>query len=173
MILPDHLIEKLCMEHDLIVPYDNSLLNPASIDIRLGNTLLMEEPKRREWHEILLDDFSKEKPFVIEPGEFVLGQSLETFNVPEMVAGQFALKSSNARDGFQHLMAGYIDPGFHGSVLTLEIKNARQHHGLEIWPGMRIGQVVWHSLIDAPDKSYTETGRYNGDTIVTPCKGLA
>ena len=89
-----------------------------------------------------------------------------------MYAANFALKSSLARAGFEHLLAGFIDPGFSNSVLTLELKNARKMHPVPLWPGMRIGQVVWHRMTSSPNVSYRYSGRYNGDSKVTGCKGL-
>lgn len=172
MILPDHEIIEWCETGNLVTPFDPALVNPASLDIRLGNSVLLEEGNRREWHEITIDNYTKDNPFWLDPGEFILAQSHEIFNVPDCLAGQFALKSSLARDGFEHLMAGYIDPGFTGSVLTLELKNARHIHHVPIWPGMRIGQIVWHQLSSEPMVSYKDSGRYNFDSRVTQCKGL-
>ena len=95
-----------------------------------------------------------------------------SLTLPDDVAGQFALKSSVARSGIEHLMAGYIDPGFNNSVLTLELKNARRSHPVFLWPGMRIGQIIWQRMAATPTTSYRESGRYNGDKSVTASKGL-
>jgi dCTP deaminase len=92
--------------------------------------------------------------------------------MPDDVCGQFALKSSLARAGFEHLMAGWIDPGFNSSVLTLEIKNARQYHAIPMWPGMRIGQIIFMRMASKPDVSYRDCGRYNSDKTVQESKGL-
>lgn len=172
VILPDFEIARLCKEENLLTPFDPDLINPASIDIRLGDLVMMEEPRGNDFRPKTIAEFSRKRPFRLWPGEFVLAQSLEIFNVPNTIAGQFALKSSVARMGFEHLLAGWIDPGFHGSVLTLELKNARTQFPVPLWPGMRIGQIVWHRMMAEPNVSYKESGRYNNDSVVTRCKGL-
>jgi dCTP deaminase len=173
VILSDHDIAKLCRE-GLITPFDDYLLNPASLDVRLGTQLMIETEDSDELQVAELDPASitKNNPFLLRPNEFVLGQTLETFNVPDDICGQFALKSSLARAGFEHLLAGWIDPGFNSSVLTLELKNARQHKAIPLWPGMRIGQIIFMRMSSRPDVSYRDCGRYNGDKQVTGSKGL-
>ena len=173
MILSDHDIAKLCRE-GLITPFDDYLLNPASLDVRLGTQLMIETEDSDELQVAELDPASitKNNPFLLLPNEFVLGQTLEIFNVPDDICGQFALKSSLARAGFEHLLAGWIDPGFNSSVLTLELKNARQHKAIPLWPGMRIGQIIFMRMSSRPDVSYRDCGRYNGDKQVTGSKGL-
>ena len=172
MILPDHAIEKLCRESEMVPPFDKELLNPASLDVRLGDNVLIELEEQNELHPLSLDRYSRDKPFLLSPNEFILAQTVEMFNMPSNVCGQFALKSSLARAGFEHLLAGWIDPGFHGSVLTLELKNARRLHEVPIWPGMRIGQIIFSQTTSMPLKTYMETGRYNNDKTVKGCKGL-
>ena len=81
------------------------------------------------------------------------------------------LKSSRAREGLEHLMAGYCDPGWHGSVLTLELHNSRQLWPVGLWPGMKIGQIVFHLMAERPVASYAQTGRYNGDSAVQASRG--
>lgn len=171
MILPDYEIARLCVE-GMITPYDADLVNPASLDVRLGSDLLIEQEKGTALRAYSIESHTKDKPFLLMPGEFVLAHTLEKFNVPDDVAANFALKSSLARAGFEHLLAGFIDPGFSNSVLTLELKNARKMHPVPLWPGMRIGQVVWHRMTSSPKVSYRYSGRYNGDSKVTGCKGL-
>ena len=173
MILSDHDIAKLCRE-GLITPFDDYLLNPASLDVRLGTQLMVETEDSDELQVTELDPavITKYNPFLLRPNEFVLGQTLEVFNVPDDICGQFALKSSLARAGFEHLLAGWIDPGFNSSVLTLELKNARQHKAIPLWPGMRIGQIIFMRMSSRPDVSYRDCGRYNGDKQVTGSKGL-
>jgi len=83
------------------------------------------------------------------------------------------LKSSLARSGLQHLMAGWCDPGWNNSKLTLELTNVTQHHTLLIKPGMKIGQMVFWSCTPVPlDKSYSVTGQYNNQETVTGNKGV-
>jgi dCTP deaminase len=171
MILCDQEIRQLCLAADLVTPFNPDLINPASIDVRLGDTLLIESAQSRELVVYPLDRHSEEIPYELRPGQFCLAQTVETFNMPDNVAAQFMLKSSRAREGLEHLMAGYCDPGWHGSVLTLELHNSRQLWPQLLWPGMKIGQMVFHRMSDLPLRSYAQTGRYNGHATVHASKG--
>jgi len=97
-----------------------------------------------------------------------LAETLELFNLPDDISCQFVLKSSRARSGLNHLLAGWCDPGWHGSKLTLELKNERLHHALPLWPGLKIGQMVFHQMSSVPLKSYAVTGNYNNHLTVMP-----
>lgn len=171
MPLPDFEIHDLCKRHALVVPFDPDLVNPASIDVLLGDRLMIEVPERPELQILGINDHTAENPYLLQPGEFVLAQTREILNIPDSLAAQFVLKSSRAREGLEHLLAGYIDPGFYGSVLTLELQNARRLHPVALWPGMRIGQLVFHKMEGIPARSYKITGRYNADLAVTASKG--
>jgi dCTP deaminase len=170
MILVDYQIKALC-ESGMIQPFDPSLVNPASLDVRLGDWLLIESVEDQQWVPLSIANSSSEDPYLLKPGQFVLAETFELFNIPNNLAAQFVLKSSRAREGLQHLLAGYIDPGWHGSRLTLELKNIRQLHSVGVWPGMKIGQIVFKQLSSRPLQSYAVTGRYNGDQTVTASKG--
>lgn len=168
--LADWQIKSYC-RGGMVVPFDDpTLLNPASLDVRLGNLIYVEEGG--EFELLDLSSATKDDPWFLRPNEFVLGQTLEEFNIPDNLCATFALKSSLARAGFEHLLAGFIDPGFNNSVLTLELKNARTTKSLPLWPGMRIGQIIFHEMSATPLKSYRESGRYNNDKQVTKCKGI-
>lgn len=171
MIVPDHEIAKLCRD-GMITPFESYLLNPASLDVRLGNQIKVEAVETGDLIPVDISDRTKEKPYRLHPGEFILAHTLEVFNVPDDICGQFALKSSLARTGFEHLLAGWIDPGFNNSVLTLELTNARTFKSVPLWPGMRVGQIIWMKMTSRPDVSYRDCGRYNNDLTVTSCKGL-
>jgi dCTP deaminase len=168
-ILCDHEIHNLA-RRGLISPFLQELVNPASLDVRLGENLLVEEPKVPALLPFSIAGHTKEDPFMLQPHEFVLAETLEEFDLPDCVAGQLALKSSRAREGIEHLLAGYIDPGYKGR-LTLELQNARSLHAVPLWPGMRIAQIVFHKMSMLPGKSYSVTGRYQGDTAVQASKG--
>ncbi len=90
--------------------------------------------------------------------------------MPEDVAGLFFLKSSRAREGYENLHAGYADPGWHGSALTLELKNARQLQPLPVYPGLKIGQMVFFRMSSKPALSYAAVGHYNNDKLVAASK---
>lgn len=170
MILADHEIHARC-EAGMVAPFDPALVNPASLDVRLGNRILIESAVSPELVPLSLADHSEAEPFLLLPGQFVLAQTLETFSLPEDIAAQFVLKSSRAREGLEHLLAGYCDPGWHGSVLTLELHNSRQLHSIPLWPGKRIGQMVFHRMSQPPERSYAAVGRYNRDAAVTGSRG--
>ena len=171
--LADYQITSLCLAPTpLVSPFDPALLNPASIDVRLGGTILIESCEYSfvpyDMAELGNDEGN---PYYLRPGQFILAQTLETFYFPDNIAGQFVLKSSRAREGLNNLLAGYCDPGWHGSVLTLELQNVRQLRSVPIWPGMKIGQIVFDFMDDRPQRSYAITGRYNNDTQVQESRG--
>lgn len=156
-------------------------VNGSSIDVRLGDQILIERPTEYEMRR-LVDLAAKELPamdelrlselpnnrLVLQPGQFCLAHTLETFNLPEDVSAEFKLRSSVARAGLNHALAGWCDPGWHGSQLTLELKNWLKHHALLLSAGMRVGQVIFyrHVRVD-PRDSYRAKGRYNGTVGVS------
>ena len=125
-ILCDHEIFNLA-KRGLVTPFHQELVNPASLDVRLGENLLVEMPQSPALLPYSIAGHSQENPFMLQPHEFVLAETMEEFKLPDCVAGQLALKSSRAREGIEHLLAGYIDPGYEGR-LTLELQNARAMH---------------------------------------------
>ncbi len=160
----------------VITPVDPKDINAASIDIRLGDTILWEdevlgvkpivdyrrrEPVRYNTHTMDADGW------VLEPGDFILAQSAETFYLPDNISAEYKLKSSMARIGLEHMNAGWCDAGWHGSVLTLELKNMCQHHAIRIRPGDPIGQIVFFRHAPVPvEASYSTKGRYNKHSTV-------
>jgi len=171
VILADHQIRDLCQEEGMVTPYDESLLNPASLDVRLGRLILVEVEHAEKLQPIDISHHTETDPYWLAPGEFVLAETQETFNLPENVAAQFILKSSRGREGYSHALCGYCDPGWHGSKLTLELHSLRRFHSLPLYPGMKIGQIVFSLMSDQPERSYAVTGRYNEDRCVTASKG--
>jgi dCTP deaminase len=171
-------IERHCCnpEIKLIEPYKAEMLNPNSVDLIIGKFLLKENsPKaildgEEEWIKVDLLQYSKEVPFMVFPGQFILTETEETFNVPNFLCGEFRLKSSRAREGWDHATSIWIDSVYHGSKLTLELRNNRQSVSLPIYSGLRIGQAIFHSCA-VPRKSYRETGRYNNNKTVMSSKG--
>ena len=167
-VLCDWQIRAQC-EGGMVAPFDPELINPASLDVRLGRHIRIESVASTEL--ILLGLGSDQDPYMLRPGQFILAETIETFHLPDTIAAQFMLKSSRAREGLEHLMAGYCDPGWHGSKLTLELHNSRQLHPVAIWPGMRIGQMVFQRMDQPPLRSYAQTGRYNNDATVQGSRG--
>lgn len=156
-------------------------INGASIDLTLGNTFWWEAAPP-DSHR-MLDLGRKDRPgmyrslreqFLLPPNEFVLAQTEQVFHLPDDVAGQYLLTSSLARSGLGHLHAGFADPAWHDSVLTLEFKNELRHHELLLTAGMKCGQMIFfQGSSQVPhDRSYAVRGQYNGDTQAQPSKGV-
>lgn len=167
--LVDYQIEKLCIEKRLVEPYNPVQLNPASYDVLLGETVLIERPSvngQRLWKEVDLT----EKRYWLSPGEFVLGATEEKVNIPSCLECIFCLKSSRGREGYDHVLSAYIDPGFSGRI-TLEIHNSNRYNSLQLYHGLRIGQLRFSELSRTPLKAYDITGRYHGDMKPEPSRG--
>lgn len=169
MILSDTEIHDL-IQAGMVQHYDPELINPASLDLRLGNLIMLESVQGHQMIPLDISGYSVEHPYELVPGQFVLAQTIETFYMPEDIAGLFFLKSSRAREGYENLHAGYADPGWNGSTLTLELKNARQLQPLPIWPGLKIGQMVFFRMSQRPALSYAQVGHYNNDKLVSASK---
>jgi len=167
--LADWQITSLC-ESGMVTPFLPELINPASLDVRLGDMLLIESAESPELVPYPLKRHTVEDPYWLVPGQFVLGHTQEYVRVPNHLSAQFSLKSSRAREAIEHLLAGWIDPGFHG-VITLELVNSRQLHRVPLWPGMRIGQLTFFEMSAVPLRGYAETGRYHLAETVEASKG--
>jgi dCTP deaminase len=166
---------------------DDSQINGASIDVRLGQTFLREVPpgsvtfrpsyyvclKAKEELAMGKEVLPWGNPFYLAPGEFILAQTIEVFNLPNNIAAEFRLKSSVARAGLDQALAVWADPGWHNSVLTIELKNNTRYHTLVLEVGMKIGQVVFFRGVPVPDAaSYAVRGQYNNLSEVTGSKGV-
>ena len=163
-------------------PYAN--VNGTSIDLTLDDIIRVEDSSER--HNQSIDISKKESIFTREvnvykiqcgyalaPGEFILASSWEIFNLPNDISAEYKLKSTMARNGLEHLNAGWCDPSWSNSRLTLELINITRHHHLVIRPGMKIGQVVFFKSEPVPDHaSYANKGQYNNQSMVTASKGL-
>jgi dCTP deaminase len=168
--------------HDVIECVDLDHINGASIDVRLGRYVWVEMDAPRGNGIVRLADKEApgmrlldlhEGPLLLAPGEFCLAQTMEVFNLPSDIAAEFRLKSSAARAGLDQALAVWCDPGWHGSVLTLELRNNLRHHRLELSVGMKIGQIVLHRGEPVPDAaSYATRGQYNGDLSAQPSRGV-
>lgn len=161
----DHQIRQLCRDMGLVEPFDPELINPASIDVTLGPDILVEND-HGDFTPISIQD----NDFYMPPGAFVLAATAEWVRVPNNLEAVFQLKSSRGREGYEHALAGYIDPGFHGRV-TLELSNLRRFKELPLRAGMRIGQLRFAKIDAIPMRPYSVTGRYQGDEGVQTSKG--
>ncbi len=168
MILHDREIRRFCEEERMIVPFDLDQLNPASYDLLLGNEIMIESATSDELIRVDISEQSEDDPYLLKPGQWILAETWETFNMPDDVAGFFFLKSSRAREGLEHSHAGFADPQWNGSKLTLGLTNARQLRPLKLWPGKKIGQMVFMLMAGIPDISYAAVGHYNNHKQVMP-----
>lgn len=160
-VLSDWEIQYLCLQKGMVWPFSQALLNPASLDVVLGPTLMVEVPQRDELLRYDISRRTEDDPYWLKPGEFVLAETLEMFSLPDEISAQFVLKSSRAREGYNNMLAGWCDPGWHGSKLTLELQNCRKFTNLPLYPNLKIGQMVFHKMSAMPLHSYSKTGRYN------------
>ncbi len=151
-----------------IKPFKAALINPASVNIRIGSVLMIEAPDGA-MYDVDISDCSFERPFLVDPGEFILAHSLEVFTIHENMEAEVCLRSSAARAGWDHLLAGYVDPGFIGAI-TLEFKNNRRFAALPVYPGQELCQLRISRLDERPDNHYGLTGRYQGDLSVNGCQ---
>lgn len=166
------------VEEGVIEGVELEQINQSSIDIRLGWNLLREVPnpkiislRDREPLEMEKVVMSRKDGYVIAPGEFILTESFEMFHLPNHISAEFKLKSSVARIALNHMLAGWCDAGWNSSVLTLELFNACRYHSIRIRPGDLIGQVTFFQHTEVPHEySYSQKGRYNGDTAVSGIK---
>lgn len=161
-------------------------INAASIDLVLGENIMLEVNHGKDangnYPEIdMLDKHAKHlyplkmgpEGIAVPPGAVVLAQTKEVFHLPNDISAEYKLKSTQARNFFGHLLAGWCDAGWNGSVLTLEFVNHLQYHSTRIKPGMKCGQIVFLSHEEVPaDRSYAARGQYNGDLACTAGKGL-
>lgn len=163
--IADHQIRELCRTQGLVEPFNPELINPAGIDVTLGSTVKVENS------DGTFQDVSiKDNALWLLPGAFVLAHTAEWVRVPVDMECVFQLKSSRGREGYNHALAGYIDPGFHGNI-TLELNNLRRHKDLPLRAGMRIGQLRFMKLDSVPHRPYSLTGRYHNANGVEESKG--
>ncbi len=153
--------------NELIVEHaDHALVNPASIDIRVGETGKIEILSDKFVH-IEFSLYTAEHPYWLYPGDFVLIATLENFNVPLDCAMELKLKSSRAREGYNHSLAFWFDPGWSG-IGTMEIHNITKYSRLPLYRGLRIAQIIYHQLDHQALVPYS--GRYQGATLVEESK---
>ena len=180
-VLSDGTIRRLVEAGRIKVdPWDPGMVQPASVDLRLGNTFRVFHNHRAA--AIDLDDPPKDlteqvsiqdgEPFVIHPGEFVLGRTLEWVELPDDIVARIEGKSSLGRLGLiVHATAGFVDPGFSGHV-TLELANVATLP-IKLYPGMKIGQFCFFRLTSPSEHPYGSSkygSRYQGQRGPTPSR---
>ena len=181
MVLSDRTIARLLDEGRILIdPYDESLLQPSSVDVRVDRFFRVFHNARypyidvREPQEDLTElvEIDDERPFILHPGEFVLGSTLERIVLPDDLVARLEGKSSLGRLGLLiHSTAGFIDPGWDGHV-TLELSNVA-NLPVTIYPEMKIGQISFVQLTEPAATPYG-TGdigsKYQGQRGPTPSK---
>jgi len=157
----------------LIEPFDERLIGPSQVDLRLGNkfrtfkaTNLVDPSDRNSIEENTELVDTKGKPFVIQSGQLVLGVTLEKVAVPNDLVASIEGRSSIARMGvFIHISSGHVNPGSgsRGPIpVTLEILNMNPAP-VKLYPGMRICQLLFYTMDRAVSKGYDEMGgKYAG-----------
>src|ERR1700746_48262 len=162
MVLSDTTIARLLAEGRIeIDPYDPALLQPSSVDVRVDkplrvfhNTLHPFIDVKVEQAELTeLGEVDDEHPFVLHPGEFVLGSTLERIRLPDDLVARLEGKWSLGRLGLLiHSTAGFIDPGWNGHV-TLELSNVA-NLPITIYPAMKIGQISFMQMTEPATTPY-------------------
>ena len=153
-------------------PYEPEMIQPSSIDVRLdkffrvfdNHKYAAIDPSVEQPELTRLVEVEADKPFVLHPGEFVLGSTYESVSLPDDIAARLEGKSSLGRLGLlTHSTAGFIDPGFEGNV-TLELSNTATLP-IYLWPGMKIGQLCFFRLTSPAEHPYGSEkygSRYRG-----------
>jgi dCTP deaminase len=170
-------------DQGIIKDVDVSAINAASIDVRLGEYIMYEYPRggaekyptvdlsAREGLRMGRIKYAINEAITLEPGEFILAHTIESFDLPNDLSAQFMLKSSMARGGLEHANATWCDAGWNNSTLTMELRNVSRYHNLIIRPGMFVGQMKFYRHTPVPiEHSYAARGRYNGDATVSGIK---
>jgi dCTP deaminase len=175
-VLSDGTIRRLVDEGRIVLePWDPELVQPASVDLRLGDSFRVFHNHRtaaidlRDPPTNLTEEVVSEDVFVIHPGEFVLGVTREYVELPDDIVARIEGKSSLGRLGLiVHATAGFVDPGFKGT-LTLEITNLTRVP-IKLYPGLLIAQLSFMAL-DAPaERPYGSEAlgsHYQGQTAAT------
>ncbi len=162
MILVDwQILDRIGRGHITIDPFDKNLVQPNSLDIRLGNHFVWYEPSDRvidphDRDSIAADTGEMQADeFVLRPGGFVLARTLETIGLPDNIVATIEGKSSIARLGVTlHQTGGWIDAGFRGSI-TLEMANVNTRP-VRVYAGMPIGQLVFYTTERAANPYYSK-----------------
>ena len=181
MVLSDRTIRRLLDEGRIgIDPYAEELLQPSSVDVRVDKLFRVFRNSRypfidvkQEMEELTeLVEIDPQEAFILHPGEFVLGSTLERITLPDDLVARLEGKSSLGRLGLLiHSTAGFIDPGWDGHV-TLELSNVA-NLPITIYYGMKIGQLSFVQLSEPAEHPYG-TGslgsKYQGQAGPTPSR---
>ena len=160
-----------------IEPYDPADLQPSSIDLHLDRSFRVFRNNRYPFIDVRAPqpdltemlNVADDEPFVLHPGEFVLGQTIEWVELPDDLVARLEGKSSLGRLGLLiHSTAGYVDPGWKGK-LTLELSNVA-NLPIALYFGMKIGQISFFEMSSPVDRPYGSAGlgsKYQGQSEPT------
>lgn len=163
-----------------IEPLDDDAIQPASVDLRLDSAFRIFRSTSRPFVDVQqpvddlteLVEIAQDEPFVVQPGSFCLGSTVETIGLPDDIVARVDGKSSLGRLGLLvHATAGYVDPGWTGK-LTLELSNQSQMP-IALYYGMRVCQISFLEMTTAVDRPYGSAGlgsKYQGQTGPTPSR---
>jgi dCTP deaminase len=163
-----------------IAPFDPALVQPSSVDVRVDRRFRVFHNARYPYIDVRapmeglteLVETDEDEPFILHPGEFVLGQTLEQVTLPEDLVARLEGKSSLGRLGLLiHSTAGFVDAGFSGN-LTLELSNVA-NLPITIYYGMPIGQISFMRMdgpVEHPYGSRTTGSKYQGQAEPTPSR---
>ena len=181
MVLSDRTISRLLGEGRIeIDPYDEALLQPSSVDVRVDRYFRVFHNARYPYIDVKepqdelteLVEVEDDRPFILHPGEFVLGSTLERIRLPDDLVARLEGKSSLGRLGLLiHSTAGFVDSGFSGN-LTLELSNVA-NLPITIYHGMPIGQISFMRMDGPVERPYGsgDTGsKYQGQAEPTPSR---
>ncbi len=180
MVLSDRTIRRLLGEGRIgIDPYEESLLQPSSVDVRVDRYFRVFRNSRYPFINVkeAQEDLTElveidDEPFILHPGEFVLGSTLERVTLPDDLVARLEGKSSLGRLGLLiHSTAGFIDPGWDGHV-TLELSNVATLP-ITIYHRMKIGQLSFVQLTEPAETPYgsgTIGSKYQGQQGPTPSR---
>ena len=184
MLLSDRdILAEIEAKRIVVDPYDESMVQPSSIDFRLDRYFRVFENHRYPHIDPAVDqsDLTRvveaqgDEPFILHPGEFVLGSTFEVVTLPDDLAARVEGKSSLGRLGLlTHATAGFVDPGFSGHV-TLELANVATLP-IKLYPGMKIGQLCFFRLSSPAEHPYGSEkygSRYQGQRGPTPSRSYA
>jgi dCTP deaminase len=181
MVLSDRTIRRLLDDGRIgIDPFADELVQPSSVDVRVDRFFRVFRNSRYPFIDVKepMDDLTElvevedSDPFILHPGEFVLGSTLERITLPDDLVARLEGKSSLGRLGLLiHSTAGFIDPGWDGHV-TLELSNVA-NLPITIYVGMKIGQLSFVQLSEPAERPYGAAGigsKYQGQAGPTPSR---
>jgi dCTP deaminase len=180
VVLSDRTILRLLAAGRIeIDPYDEALLQPSSVDVRVDRYFRVFRNNLYPYIDVKVEQEAltelvevDDDPFVLHPGEFVLGSTLERVKLPDDLVARLEGKSSLGRLGLLiHSTAGFIDPGWDGHV-TLELSNVA-NLPITIYPGMKIGQLSFMELTEPASTPYGAAklgSKYQGQRGPTPSR---